>query len=177
MLKVRGDSSIHVIYRYIPRKYDIILFPKHMVIDFLNKGPAVYDKFEEMFNDYYVKIFDELKLEGEYITDVTIVDNKTIHRINREFRNVDRPTDVISFAFLDDEAEKSLKGGPINLGQIIISYEKAESQAEEYGHSINREMVFLFVHGMLHLLGYDHSNDDEEKIMFDLQDKILGGLK
>ena len=176
MHKVRGDSSIHVIYRYIPRKYDIILFPKHMVIDFLNKGPAVYDKFEKMFNEYYVKIFDELKLKGEYITDVTIVDNKTIHKINREYRNVDRPTDVISFAFLDEKSERELKGGPINLGQIIISFEKAEEQAKEYGHSLDREMVFLFVHGMLHLLGFDHMNEDEEKVMFELQDKILGGL-
>jgi len=148
-----------------------------MVIDFLNEGPSSYDSFEEMFNFYYVKIFKELKLSGEYITDVTIVDNKTIHKINREYRNVDRPTDVISFAFLDVENEKNLKGVPINLGQIIISYEKAEEQAKEYEHSLKREMVFLFVHGMLHLLGYDHMNEEDEKIMFGLQDKILGGLK
>lgn len=148
-----------------------------MVIDFLNEGPKTYDSYEELFNGYYVKIFDELKLSGEYITDVTIVNNKTIHKINREYRNVDRPTDVISFAFLDDKAEKELKGCPINLGQIIISYEKAEEQAKEYEHSLKREMVFLFVHGMLHLLGYDHMNETDEKVMFGLQDKILGGLK
>ena len=148
-----------------------------MVIDFLNQGPSLYDSYEEVFNDFYAKIFNELSLKGEYITDVTIVDNKTIHKINREFRNVDRPTDVISFAFLDDENEKELKGGPINLGQIIISYEKAEEQAKEYGHSLKREMSFLFVHGMLHLLGYDHMNEADEKVMFELQDKILGGLK
>ena len=172
-----------------------------MVIDFLNQGPASYDCYEDLFNEYYVKIFAELALKGEYITDVTIVNNKTIHKINREFRNVDRPTDVtivnnetihkinreyrnvdrptdvISFAFLDDKKEKELKGGPINLGQIIISFEKAEEQAKEYGHSLKREMVFLFVHGMLHLLGYDHMNEADEKVMFELQDKILGGLK
>ena len=148
-----------------------------MVVDFLNQGPSSYDSFEEIFNDYYVKIFKELKLKGEYLTDVTIVDNETIHKINREYRKVDRPTDVISFAFLDEESERNLKGGPINLGQIIISFEKAEEQAKEYGHSLNREMVFLFVHGMLHLLGYDHMNEQDEKVMFELQDKILGGLK
>lgn len=148
-----------------------------MVIDFLNQGPASYDAYEEIFNDYYVKIFEKLGLSGEYITDVTIVDNKTIHKINREFRNVDRPTDVISFAFLDDQKEKELKGGPINLGQIIISFEKAEEQAKEYAHSLKREMVFLFVHGMLHLLGYDHMKEEDEKVMFKLQDDILGGLK
>ena len=148
-----------------------------MEIDFLNQGPKAYDEYEDVFNDYYVKIFEELNLNGEYITDVTIVDNKKIHKINREFRNVDRPTDVISFAFLDDQKEKELKGGPINLGQIIISFEKAEEQAKEYGHSLQREMVFLFVHGMLHLLGYDHMKEEDERIMFALQDKILGGLK
>ena len=148
-----------------------------MVIDFLNQGPSSYDIYEDTFNEYYVKIFNELKLKGEYITDITIVDNKAIHKINREYRNVDRPTDVISFAFLDEESERKLKGGPINLGQIIISYEKAEEQAKEYGHSLKREMVFLFVHGMLHLLGYDHMNEADEKVMFELQNKILGGLK
>lgn len=148
-----------------------------MEIDFLNQGPASFDAYEEIFNDYYVKIFEKLGLKGEYITDVTIVDNKKIHKINREFRNVDRPTDVISFAFLDDKREKELKGGPINLGQIIISFEKAEEQAKEYNHSLKREMVFLFVHGMLHLLGYDHMKEEDEKVMFNLQDEILGGLK
>ena len=148
-----------------------------MVIDFLNQGPASFDAYEDIFNVYYVKIFEKLGLDGEYITDVTIVDNKKIHKINREFRNVDRPTDVISFAFLDDQREKELKGGPINLGQIIISFEKAEEQAKEYGHSLKREMVFLFVHGMLHLLGYDHMKEEDEKVMFKLQDDILGGLK
>ena len=148
-----------------------------MVIDFLNEGPASFDAYEDIFNEYYVKIFETLGLKGEYITDVTIVDNKKIHKINREFRNVDRPTDVISFAFLDDEREKELKGGPINLEQIIISFEKSMEQSKEYNHALNREMVFLFVHGMLHLLGYDHMKEEDEKVMFKLQDDILGGLK
>ena len=148
-----------------------------MVIDFLNQGPSSYDIYEEVFNEFYVKIFNELKLKGEYITDVTIVNNEEIHKINREYRNVDRPTDVISFAFLDEESERKLKGGPINLGQIIISFEKAEEQAKEYEHSLKREMVFLFVHGMLHLLDYDHMNEADEKVMFELQNRILGGLK
>lgn len=148
-----------------------------MVIDFVNQVSKGFDKFEECFNEYYVKIFKELNLKGDYITDVTIVDNKTIHKINKEYRNIDRPTDVISFAFLDEESERNLKGGPISLGQIIISYEKAEEQAKEYGHSLKREMCFLFVHGMLHLLGFDHMEEKDEKIMFSLQDKILGGLK
>ena len=148
-----------------------------MVIDFLNQGPKEFDSYEDVFNEYYVKIFKELNLKGEYFTDVTIVDNETIHKINREYRKIDRPTDVISFAFLDEESERNLKGGPINLWQIIISFEKAIEQAKEYGHSLKREMAFLFVHGMLHLLGYDHMNETDEKKMFELQDKIMGGLK
>ena len=101
-----------------------------------------------------------------------------IHKINREYRGVDRPTDVISFAFLDDEEEKTLVGQKqISLGTILISYEKAEEQAKEYGHSLVREMSFLLVHGLLHLLGYDHMTKEDEKVMFKLQDEILGGRK
>lgn len=148
-----------------------------MVLDFVNQGPEKYDSFEEVFNELFIKIFKALKLKGEYITDVTIVNNEQIHEINRDYRNVDRPTDVISFAFLDEESERELKGGPISLGQIIISFEKAEEQAKEYGHSLLREMSFLFTHGMLHLLGYDHMKKENEIIMFGLQDKILGDIK
>ena len=85
---------------------------------------------------------------------------------------------MISFAFLDDKNEVPQKdGSPICLGEIIISYERAEAQAKEYGHSLLREMSFLFVHGMLHLLGYDHMSKEQEVVMFKLQDEILGGLK
>ena len=148
-----------------------------MVLDFVNNGPKDYDSYEEIFNELYVKIFNHLGLKGDYMTDVTIINNDEIHEINREYRNVDRPTDVISFAFQDEESEKELKGGPISLGQIIISYEKAEEQTKEYGHSLLREMSFLFTHGMLHLLGYDHMKKEDEVVMFKLQDEILGGLK
>lgn len=148
-----------------------------MELDFVNNGPKSYDSYEEVFNDLYVKIFKHLKLKGDYITDVTIVNNEEIHAINREYRKINRPTDVISFAFLDEESEKELKGGPISLGQIIISFEKAEEQAKEYEHSLLREMSFLFTHGMLHLLGYDHMKKEDEVEMFKLQDEILGGLK
>ena len=149
-----------------------------MELDFVNQGPASYDAYEEIYSKLYEKVFSHLGLKGNYFTDVTIVNNERIHVINRDYRGVDRPTDVISFAFLDDKNEiKPNDGSPISLGEIIVSYEKAEEQAKEYGHSLLREMSFLFVHGMLHLLGYDHMKEDDEKIMFSLQDKILGGLK
>lgn len=149
-----------------------------MELDFVNQGPASYDAYEKIYRDLYERVFSHLGLKGNYFTDVTIVNDEEIHKINREYRKVDRPTDVISFAFLDDKNEIPQKdGSPICLGEIIVSYERAEAQAKEYGHSLLREMSFLFVHGMLHLLGYDHMSKEQEVVMFKLQDEILGGLK
>lgn len=108
---------------------------------------------------------------------VTFVTNERIQQINSEYRNIDRPTDVISFALEDEvEGEQELllsDENPVLLGDIIISVEKAKEQAEEYGHSFSRELGFLSVHGFLHLLGYDHMNEQEEKEMFKRQDVIL----
>ena len=147
-----------------------------MELDFVNQGPASYDAYEQIYSVLYLKVFAHLNIKGNYVTDVTIVDNDEIHRINRDYRSIDRPTDVISFAFLDDKNELIPDdGSPISLGAIIISFEKAEEQAKEYGHSLEREMSFLFVHGMLHLLGYDHMTKEDEETMFRLQDEILGG--
>ena len=147
-------------------------------LDFINQGPKAYDEYEQVFKDLSEKVFTHFQLKEEYLVDVNVVDNQFIHKINREYRGVDRPTDVISFAFLDDEEEKTLVGQKqISLGTILISYEKAEEQAKEYGHSLVREMSFLLVHGLLHLLGYDHMTKEDEKVMFKLQDEILGGRK
>lgn len=147
-------------------------------LDFINQGPKKYDAFEEVFKDLAEKVFQHLALKDNYLVDVNVVDNMFIHQINKDYRGVDRPTDVISFAFLDDESEKTLVGQQqISLGTILISYEKAQEQAKEYGHSLQREMSFLLVHGLLHLLGYDHMSEKDEKIMFQLQDEILGGRK
>ena len=101
---------------------------------------------------------------------IILVDNEYIHKLNKEYRNVDRETDVISFALEDDI---DIKLDHRILGDIYISVDKAKAQALEYGHSFKREISFLTVHGMLHLLGYDHMNEKDEKIMFDLQDEIL----
>lgn len=126
-------------------------------------------------------IFDHLKLDSYFIFEVNLVSLEEIHRINLEYRNVDRPTDVISFAFEDnmDGISKIIlkKGMPRNLGEIFICVEKAKMQALEYGHSTEREMSFLFTHGLLHLLGYDHMNEEDEKVMFKLQDEIMEIMK
>ena len=150
---------------------------KNMELDFENLGPKPFDEYEAVFSSLLKKTFTHLKVKNNYIIDVTIVDNKQIHSLNREYRNVDRPTDVISFAFLDDKEERIMdqEDYPRSLGQIVISYEKAISQAKEYGHTITREMSFLFVHGLLHLLGYDHTKKEDEEVMFKIQDEILGG--
>jgi probable rRNA maturation factor len=107
---------------------------------------------------------------------VTFVNNERIWEINREYRDKDAPTDVISFAMEElGEGEIEMIGAdmPRVLGDIIISIDKASEQAKEYGHSFLRELGFLTVHGFLHLLGYDHMTEDEEKEMFTLQKEIL----
>ena len=108
---------------------------------------------------------------------ITFTDNEHIHAINRDYRNVDRPTDVISFA-LNEGDEPEIEGGaPVNvLGDIIISVEKAVEQASDYGHSVEREVAFLTVHGMLHLLGYDHIEEDDRKEMRREEDFVMEKL-
>ena len=101
---------------------------------------------------------------------VIIVDNEYIHRLNRDYRHIDRETDVITFALEDD---KTFNPKERILGDVYISIDKAISQSIEYGHSLNRELCFLAVHGLLHLLGYDHMNEVDEKVMFGLQGEIL----
>lgn len=114
-------------------------------------------------------------LEGtELEFSIIIVDNKRIHEINKEYRGIDRPTDVISFALEDSEGVE-LENYRI-LGDIYISIDKVKEQAKEYGHSEKRELAFLTVHGFLHLLGYDHMEKEEEKIMFGKQEEILNGF-
>ena len=93
--------------------------------------------------------------------------------LNKEYRNVDRETDVISFA-LEDNMDVVYDDFRL-LGDIYISYEKALEQAKIYNHSVKREVFFLATHGILHLLGYDHMEEDDEKVMFDLQNKLLDG--
>jgi probable rRNA maturation factor len=104
---------------------------------------------------------------------ITFVDDEAIRQINKEYRNKDSVTDVISFALNDDESDLFDKNIPNLLGDIIVSYPRAVFQAKEYGHTIDRELGFLVVHGFLHLLGYDHMNEQEEKVMFKRQEELF----
>lgn len=126
----------------------------------------------EKLNSYIDYVVKELELEKcEF--NIIIIDNERIHEINNMYRGVDRETDVISFA-LEDNKDVEYKDFRL-LGDIYISIEKCYQQAEEYGHSREREICFLATHGILHLLGYDHMEPDDEKEMFDLQNKLLDG--
>ena len=107
--------------------------------------------------------------------EVILVDNNTIQKINKEYRNIDRVTDVISFAFEDND--KDLYNGIRMLGEIYICIPRMKEQTVMYGHSETREIAFLAVHGLLHLLGYDHTKSkEEEKIMFGKQELVLNGF-
>lgn len=118
---------------------------------------------------------------GEVV--VTLVDDDEIHKLNMEYRGIDRPTDVLSFAMnegeefdiqYDEEDLAELEDDA--LGDVIISIPRAISQAEEYGHSFERELGFLSVHGFLHLMGYDHETEEDEKVMFAKQEQVLEEL-
>lgn len=108
---------------------------------------------------------------------VTFVDDEAIHELNREHRNMDKPTDVLSFSQLEGEELADLpEGEALPLGDIVVSLERCAAQAEEYGHSFDRELGFLVAHGMLHILGWDHPTPEEEQAMMAKTEEILAGL-
>ncbi len=151
-----------------------------MELEFENRMDPSYDGYEEKYSAIMKKAFSLLGVVTNYEVDVSLVDEPTIHQINRDYRNVDRVTDVISFAFNDDKSEEGLIADPNIphlLGEIFICVPRALEQAKEIGNSEQREMCFLFCHGLLHLLGYDHMKEEDAKIMFPLQDKILDAVK
>ena len=140
----------------------------------VNKNYSIIDN--DLYNDYdfLPNVIDStLKHENAEgsIFSIIFVGDDEIHKINRDYRNVDRVTDVISFAF-EDDGEKPYNDIRV-LGDIYICIPQMQRQAKEYGHSEKRELSFLTVHGLLHLLGYDHMTEEEEKTMFGLQELIL----
>jgi probable rRNA maturation factor len=148
------------------------------MIDFVYENEV--ENFDENFEQDYLKIIEtvleNLDIHDDIEMSCILVDDGRIHEINREYRNIDRSTDVISFA-LEDSDQYYVEGMPRSIGDIFISVDHAKMQSKEYGHSLRREMCFLFTHGLLHLLGYDHMNEEDEKIMFAKQKEILDILK
>ena len=130
----------------------------------------------DTLNNYLNFLVKKRNLE-DAIFNIIFVTSEKIHEINKEYRNVDRVTDVISFA-LEDSIEGYVEEIRM-LGDIYIWVEKMKEQAELYNHSVLREMCFLTTHGLLHLLGYDHMEEDDEKVMFSLQEELLNeyGIK
>ena len=139
---------------------------------------GIFNKTEEKIDKSFVrKVVKHTlkKMEAEKSeVNIIFVGLEEIHEINKTYRNVDRPTDVISFA-LEDTEDVTVYEKRV-LGDIYICLDKVHEQAKEYGHTEIREMAFLIVHGLLHLLGYDHMIKEEEKIMFGLQEEILNEM-
>lgn len=134
-----------------------------------NYGYSDYEYLNEVL-DYAIK---KLKIHNS-IFDIIFIDDKEMHKLNKEYRGIDRTTDVLSFALNDN---KHIDTFINSLGDIFISIPKMKSQAIEYGHSEKRELSFLALHGLLHLLGYDHTlGKKEEEEMFGLQKEILSEL-
>lgn len=141
--------------------------------------------YKEIIEKMVIAALDFEKCPYEAEVSVTVVDDDEIHQINKEYRSIDRATDVLSFPFNEWDTPGDFEGiedsvdafnpesGELLLGDIILSIDRIESQAIEYGHSKTRELAFLVVHSMLHLMGYDHMNDEERVIMEEKQRKIL----
>ena len=128
---------------------------------------------EKLAEDVISFVIEHEDFPYEAEVNLTLTDNGGIHEINKMYREIDRPTDVLSFPM--DEFENSGHTEP--LGDIVISIERAEEQAKEYGHSLMRELCFLTAHSTLHLLGYDHENGDEERLAMEhKQEEILDSL-
>lgn len=130
---------------------------------------------EKMFKDLLNHIAKFQKIDN-ILESLTIVSDETIHKLNLEYRNTDRPTDVLSFSFEEGEDEEGLPF--TNLGEVVISLDTARRQALEFKHPACRELAFLFIHGTLHNLGYDHARSHEDAVvMFALQNDILNSFE
>lgn len=147
-----------------------------ITIDFHDKTNSVDEAFVDMIQRIIRFAGEKEGVTGEAEVSISFVDNNEIQEINRNYRQKDQATDVISFAMQElGEGETHVlnEDMPMLLGDIVISVDKAKEQAEEYHHSMEREFGFLALHGFLHLLGYDHLNEVDEKKMFGRQEEIL----
>lgn len=147
-----------------------------MNVDFYDETNSVptsqIDRLKQLleFAGKHEQVADDVEMSVNFVTD------EEIRRLNLEYREMDEPTDVLSFAMQEQtegEMEIIEEHIPTLLGDIVISIDKAKEQAQEYGHSLEREIAFLTIHGFLHLLGYDHQTEEDEKEMFFKQEKIL----
>lgn len=153
-----------------------------VLIDNRQELIAVDDKLEAYVERVVNGVLEFEECEDEYEVSISFVDNEEIRSLNKEYRDIDAATDVLSFPMMEfedgegEEEDAEYIEEELALGDIVISMERAKEQAEDYGHSFQRELAFLLVHGMLHLLGYDHEDEADEKLMLKKQDEILNDL-
>ena len=154
-----------------------------MFFELVYKDVEEKKEYKEVIEKVLTKCFEEEKLENSnlYIT-VTLTNPENIRKINKEYRNIDRATDVLSFPMFEkDELEEKIEKKDYEhidvLGDLVISIEKVQEQAKEYGHSFERELSYMVVHGFYHLMGYDHIKEEDKKKMRPKEEKILNDLK
>jgi probable rRNA maturation factor len=160
-----------------------------MTINFENEQEQSFDfDFIEVAEDVINEVLDQEDCPYESEINLILTTDEEIHRTNKEFRDIDRPTDVLSFPMVDFESPAEYdfleeddsyfhpETGELMLGDIMISIPRAVAQAKEYGHSVKREYAFLIAHSMLHLLGYDHMTDEERVVMEEKQEQALSAL-
>lgn len=146
-----------------------------LTVEFYDDYAPTYKNYRAIFKRIYAKTMKLLDyMTGEFLVEVTITDEERIRALNKEYRAKDAATDLLSFAFNDIKPGHKFKEPFVHLGSIIICAPVAQRQALELGHDARREFKFLFTHGLLHLLGYDHTNEKEEQVMITLQDQIIG---
>lgn len=172
-----------------------------MIIDIIDEDSYLTVEQSKLIEDVVNLTASYLGFKDEAEVDISIVSNEEIHQLNLEYRQIDRPTDVLSFALEEVASEfdlpdlasfmaefnqnkdsdsdednsdvEEVQGLARHLGDIIISFQRAQEQAEDYGHSFERELAFLAVHGFLHLNGFDHQTEEEEAQMFGIQEEVL----
>ncbi|CZR97967.1 MULTISPECIES: rRNA maturation RNase YbeY [unclassified Clostridioides] len=146
-----------------------------LILDDRQDKLEVNEELIEKIKDIIIECLDYEGYDDNYEVSLSFVDNKEIHELNREYRGVDRATDVLSFPLLSDDFE-DVELEEESLGDIVVSLERALEQSIEYNHSFEREVCFLICHSMFHLLGYDHDTDENTKEMREKEEHILNKL-
>lgn len=154
-----------------------------VLIDNRQEKIQVDEKIHSLVERVVEEVLKYEECQEEYEVSISFVDDNEMEELNKEYRDIDSTTDVLSFPLLEfedncdmEENDEDYIEEELALGDIVISLEKAESQAKEYGHSLEREIAFLVTHGVLHLLGYDHEDEASEESMFKKQEEILNIL-
>lgn len=145
--------------------------PKHQ-LDYLDKTKQK-SNLKALFQEVFDYVLQKLNKEGDYEVSLSLVSKAEQQRLNKEYRKIDKPTDVLTFPYDDEERGSDML---VDLGSVIICPEIARKQAKEFNHPFERELVFLFIHGLLHIFGYDHIKETDAKVMYALQNELLNNF-